>query len=112
MNNNHCSRIIIIHYHIQAVPISEGFVGIHTPKLIAASSEGGSAVGSVFRAEYSFTHRHLRKFTGLDVEMEIKEHYSEVMDIVDRLFVALFDSLNERCQKELEVVREQYPFEP
>ncbi|KAF7139549.1 hypothetical protein RHSIM_Rhsim07G0113300 [Rhododendron simsii] len=126
--------------------LSEGFVGIHTPKLIAGSSEGGSAVfrldykgqpaclaqspqlhkqmaicgdfgrvfevGPVFRAEDSFTHRHLCEFTGLDVEMEIKEHYSEVMDIVDRLFVELFDRLNERCQKELEAIGKQYPFEP
>ncbi|KAA8528201.1 hypothetical protein F0562_035548 [Nyssa sinensis] len=126
--------------------LSEGFVGIHTPKLIAGSSEGGSAVfkldykgqpaclaqspqlhkqmaisgdfgrvfeiGPVFRAEDSYTHRHLCEFTGLDVEMEIKEHYSEVMDIVDRLFVAMFDSLNEKCQKELEAIAKQYPFEP
>lgn len=126
--------------------LSEGFVGIHTPKLIGGSSEGGSAVfrldykgqpaclaqspqlhkqmaicgdfgrvfevGPVFRAEDSFTHRHLCEFTGLDVEMEIKEHYSEVMDIVDRLFVAMFDSLNEKCKKELEAVGKQYPFEP
>lgn len=91
----------------------EGFVGIHTPKLMGGSSEGGSAVfrlqykggvpaclaqspqlhkqmsicgdfgrvfevGPVFRAEDSFTHRHLCEFTGLDVEMEIKQHYSEV----------------------------------
>lgn len=93
--------------------LSEGFVGIHTPKLIAGSSEGGSAVfkldykgqsaclaqspqlhkqisicgdfgrvfevGPVFRAEDSFTHRHLCEFVGLDAEMEIKEHYSEVL---------------------------------
>ncbi|KAI3453947.1 hypothetical protein Pfo_010610 [Paulownia fortunei] len=125
--------------------LSEGFVGIHTPKLIAGSSEGGSAVfkldykgtpaclaqspqlhkqmsicgdfgrvfeiGPVFRAEDSFTHRHLCEFTGLDVEMEIKEHYSEVMDIVDCLFVAMFDSLNEKCSKELESINTQYPFE-
>ncbi|XP_075479004.1 LOW QUALITY PROTEIN: aspartate--tRNA ligase 2, cytoplasmic-like [Primulina tabacum] len=125
--------------------LSEGFVGIHTPKLIAGSSEGGSAVfrlnykgtpaclaqspqlhkqmpicsdfgrvfeiGPVFRAEDSFTHRHLCEFTGLDVEMEIKEHYSEVMDIVDRLFVAMFDCLNEHCSKELEAINKQYPFE-
>ncbi|KAL0297411.1 UNVERIFIED_CONTAM: Aspartate--tRNA ligase 2, cytoplasmic [Sesamum radiatum] len=125
--------------------LSEGFVGIHTPKLIAGSSEGGSAVfrfdykgtpaclaqspqlhkqmsicgdfgrvfevGPVFRAEDSFTHRHLCEFTGLDVEMEIKEHYSEVMDIVDRLFVTMFDSLNEKCSKELEAINRQYPFE-
>ncbi|KAK4370938.1 hypothetical protein RND71_010413 [Anisodus tanguticus] len=126
--------------------LSEGFIGIHTPKLIGGSSEGGSAVfkldykgqpaclaqspqlhkqmaicgdfgrvfeiGPVFRAEDSFTHRHLCEFTGLDVEMEIKEHYSEVMDIVDRLFVAMFDSLNEKCQKELDAIGRQYPFEP
>ncbi|KAH0673592.1 hypothetical protein KY284_024679 [Solanum tuberosum] len=126
--------------------LSEGFVGIHTPKLIGGSSEGGSAVfrldykgqpaclaqspqlhkqmaicgdfgrvfevGPVFRAEDSFTHRHLCEFTGLDVEMEIKEHYSEVMDVVDRLFVAMFDSLNEKCKKELEAIGRQYPFEP
>lgn len=34
------------------------------------------------------------------------------MDIVDRLFVAMFDSLNERCKKALEAVDKQYPFEP
>ncbi|KAL7202814.1 hypothetical protein ACSBR1_034309 [Camellia fascicularis] len=126
--------------------LADGFVGIHTPKLIGGSSEGGSAVfkldykgqpaclaqspqlhkqlaicgdfgrvfeiGPVFRAEDSYTHRHLCEFTGLDVEMEIKEHYSEVMDIVDRLFVAMFDSLNEKCQKEFEAIGKQYPFEP
>lgn len=92
--------------------LTEGFVEIHTPKLIAGSSEGGASVfkldykgkpaclaqspqlhkqmaicgdfgrvfeiGAVFRAEDSFTHRHLCEFTGLDVEMEIKEHYFEV----------------------------------
>jgi aspartyl-tRNA synthetase len=69
-------------------------------------------IGPVFRAEDSYTHRHLCEFTGLDAEMEIKKHYSEVMDIVDRLFVKMFDSLNERCKKELEAVAKQYPFEP
>lgn len=34
------------------------------------------------------------------------------MDIVDRLFVTIFDSLNEDCQKELDAIRRQYPFEP
>lgn len=126
--------------------LSEGFVQINTPKLMAGSSEGGSAVfkleykgqpaclaqspqlhkqmaicgnfrrvfeiGPVFRAEDSFTHRHLCEFVGLDAEMEIKEHYSEVMDIVDRLFVAIFDSINDNCKKELEAIGRQYPFQP
>jgi len=92
--------------------LDEDFVELHTPKLIAGASEGGSSVfkldykgqlaclaqspqlhkqmaicadfgrvfeiGPVFRAEDSFTHRHLCEFTGLDFEMEIKEHYFEV----------------------------------
>ncbi|TXG62413.1 hypothetical protein EZV62_013776 [Acer yangbiense] len=69
-------------------------------------------IGPVFRAEDSYTHRHLCEFTGLDVEMEINKHYSEVMDIVERLFVTIFDKLNEKCKKELEAVGKQYPFEP
>lgn len=34
------------------------------------------------------------------------------MDIVDRLFVTIFDSLNDKCKKELEAIGRQYPFEP
>lgn len=112
--------------------LSEGFIQINTPKLMAGSSEGGSAVfkleykgqpaclaqspqlhkqmaicgnfrrvfeiGPVFRAEDSFTHRHLCEFVGLDVEMEIKEHYSEVLmylilklqKFIKRFFVTSF----------------------
>ncbi|KAM1882134.1 hypothetical protein ACFX13_003667 [Malus domestica] len=85
--------------------ISEGFFEIHSPKLIAGSSEGGAVVfrlnykgqdaclaqspqlhkqmaiygdfGHIFEID-PFTHRHLCEFTGLDVEMEIKRHYFEV----------------------------------
>uniref|UniRef100_A0A453KGD8 aspartate--tRNA ligase n=2 Tax=Aegilops tauschii subsp. strangulata TaxID=200361 RepID=A0A453KGD8_AEGTS len=125
---------------------SENFIGIHSPKLIGGSSEGGASVfkleyngqpaclaqspqlykqmsicggfgrvfevGPVFRAEKSNTHRHLCEFIGLDAEMEIKEHYFEVCDIIDGLFVAIFKHLNENCQKELETINRQYPFEP
>ncbi|KAI3836246.1 hypothetical protein MKX03_018025 [Papaver bracteatum] len=127
--------------------LSEGFLGIDTPKITAGSSEGGASVikldntncppacltqspqfhkqmaicwgfgsvfefDSVFRAEISHNHIYLCEFIGLDLEMEIKEHYSEVMDIVDGLFVAMFDSLNEKCKKELEAIGNQYPIEP
>ncbi|CAN6230282.1 unnamed protein product [Urochloa humidicola] len=128
------------------VLLSEGFVGIHTPKLIGGSSEGGAAVfkldyngqpaclaqspqlhkqmalcggfgrvfevGPVFRAEGSDTHRHLCEFVGLDAEMALRDHYSEVCDVVDRLFVAVFDHLNKNCAKELEAIQRQYPFKP
>jgi len=36
----------------------------------------------------------------------------QVMDVVDKLFVAMFDILNTKCKKDLEAVANQYPFEP
>lgn len=45
-------------------------------------------VGSVFRAEDSYTHRHLCEFVGLDVEMEIKEHYFEVLTVITTIFMS------------------------
>ncbi|XP_074302986.1 aspartate--tRNA ligase 2, cytoplasmic-like [Silene latifolia] len=69
-------------------------------------------IGPVFRAEDSYTHRHLCEFTGLDAEMVIREHYSEVMDVVDKLFVALFYHLTKNCKEELEAVSRQFPLPP
>lgn len=31
---------------------------------------------------------------------------------MDRLFVTMFDDLNENCKKELDAINRQYPFEP
>ena len=67
-------------------------------------------VGPVFRAENSLTHRHMTEFTGLDLEMTFLEHYSEVLDMLDRTFNAVFDGLNAQYQEELETVRAQHPF--
>ena len=61
-------------------------------------------VGPVFRAENSNTHRHLCEFTGLDLEMTIKEHYHEALNLIADMFVYIFDGLNERYQKELVAV--------
>lgn len=125
--------------------LAEGFQEIHTPKLIAGASEGGSSVfkfnymgregclaqspqlykqmaimadqekvfeiGPVFRAENSFTHRHLCEFTGLDFEMAINEHYDEVMDVIDKLFVYIFNGLNGKYGQDLKTLGQQYPFE-
>jgi aspartyl/asparaginyl-tRNA synthetase len=104
--------------------LNQGFIEIHTPKLLSGASEGGAAVfhfdymgrpgclaqspqfykqmaicsdlgrvfeiGPVFRAENSYTHRHLCEFTGLDMEMAICESYHEVLDVLDALFVHMF----------------------
>ena len=50
-------------------------------------------IGPVFRAENSNTHRHLTEYTGLDLEMEIENHYHEVMNTLDQLFLHIFRGL-------------------
>jgi aspartyl-tRNA synthetase len=126
--------------------LAEGFVEIHTPKIISAASEGGASVfklgyfdkfaylaqspqfykqmavcsdfervfeiGPVFRAENSQTHRHMTEFMGLDLEMAFNHHYHEVLDVMDNLFVGIFDGLTNRFAKELKAVAQQFPFEP
>ena len=61
-------------------------------------------VGPVFRAENSNTHRHLCEFTGLDLEMTIKEHYHEALGLIADMFVAIFDGLNAGYARELQAV--------
>lgn len=52
------------------------------------------------------------EFVGLDFEMEIKNHYHEVLKVLGELFVQIFDQLNAKCQKEIQAVQAQYSFEP
>jgi len=69
-------------------------------------------IGPVFRAENANTPRHLCEFQGLDLEMEIKEHYFEVLDILHDLFYYIYEGLNSRFSFELNIIANQYPFEP
>merc|ERR1712166_826532 len=61
-------------------------------------------IGPVFRAENSNTNRHLCEFTGLDMEMEFKNHYFEVLDLIGKMLVFLFKQIEERHAKELSVI--------
>ena len=69
-------------------------------------------IGPVFRAENSFTSRHLTEFTGLDLELEIRENYHEVIDLLEQLMLFIFRGLNERYSKETELIRGVYPVHP
>lgn len=68
-------------------------------------------IGPVFRAENSNTNRHLTEFTGLDLEMEFKNHYFEVLDLIGNLMVYMFKGMKTRYARELEIIHAQYPFE-
>lgn len=43
--------------------------------------------------------------------MAFEEHYHEVIEVLEDLFVFIFNGLRERFAKEIAVVREQYPVE-
>jgi len=68
-------------------------------------------IGPVFRAENSNTNRHLCEFTGLDMEMEFKDHYFEVLDLIGELMVYMVEEIKSRHARELSIIHDQYPFE-
>ena len=68
-------------------------------------------IAPVFRAENSFTHRHMTEFVGVDLEMAFKSHYHEVMLLIGRMFMFVFSELPKRFAPEIAIVRKQYPIE-
>jgi len=76
---------------------------------IAADFERVYEIGPVFRAEDSNTHRHMTEFIGLDLEMAIQEHYHEVMELLDGMFLAIFRELREKFRNEIKAIGQQFP---
>jgi len=64
-------------------------------------------IGPVFRAENSFTHRHLCEFTGADIEMVFKDHYHEVLEYVFKMLTYIFDSIEKDCPEYMAMIRKQ-----
>ncbi|GJX38514.1 aspartate--tRNA ligase 2, cytoplasmic-like protein [Tanacetum coccineum] len=52
---------------------------LHKQMAICGDFKRAFVVGTAFSAEDSYTHRHSCEYTGLDVEMIIKEHCSEIL---------------------------------
>jgi len=51
----------------------------------------------------------MTEFTGLDLEMAIEEHYHEVVDILDNLFLNIFRGLTTQYAKEIAIIQKQFP---
>lgn len=84
---------------------------LYKQQLIAADFEKVFEIAPVFRAENSNTHRHMTEFTGLDLEMAFEQHYDEVLEVLEELFVFIFTELKTRFSKEIATVRKQFPVE-
>lgn len=54
----------------------------------------------------------MTEFIGLDLEMEIKDHYHEVMHTLEEVLLHMIRGIEENCKRELEIVRAVYPSEP
>ncbi|KAK3898502.1 aspartyl-tRNA synthetase [Staphylotrichum tortipilum] len=78
---------------------------------IAGGRKRVFSVGPVFRAENSNTPRHMTEFTGLDMEMEIKKDYREVVHMLEGVLFHIFRNIQKRCADEIALVRSVYPSE-
>jgi len=85
---------------------------LYKQMMICSDFERVFEIGPVFRAENANTNRHLTEFTGLDMEMAFNEHYHEVLDVMDGMFLHIFDGIQQRFAKELDIINIQYPFTP
>lgn len=58
-------------------------------------------IGSVFRAEPSYTTRHVTEFTGLDAEMAFIDNMEDVMAMLEKTIHQVFRHIGETCQESL-----------
>ncbi|ORY97482.1 hypothetical protein BCR43DRAFT_523651 [Syncephalastrum racemosum] len=104
------SNVFKISYFKQSAYLAQS-PQLYKQMCIAADFGRVFEIAPVFRAEDSNTHRHMTEFVGLDMEMAFQEHYHEVVDVLDEMFVYIFTNLKERFKTEIEAVKRQYPFE-
>ncbi len=77
---------------------------------IASGFEKVFMVAPVFRAELSFTTRHLTEFTGWDFEMGYVESHHTVMDAEEGMIVSGFKTVLEKFpETEIEVPSQPFP---
>lgn len=76
---------------------------------MAAGFEKVFMVGPVFRAEESFTTRHLTEFTGWDFEISYIKDHNDLMDAEEGMVVAGFERLKESFP-DMNIVVPKRPF--
>ncbi len=76
---------------------------------IASGLEKVFTFGPVFRAEKSFTTRHVTEFTGWDFEFAFIDSHHEIMDVEEKLLVSGFKKLQETVLPEIEVPTQPFP---
>jgi len=76
---------------------------------IASGFEKVFTFGPVFRAEKSFTTRHVTEFTGWDFEFAFLESHHDIMDLEEKLLVSGFQKIKEDLNLDIEVPVQPFP---
>lgn len=75
---------------------------------MAAGMEKVFMVGTIFRAEASYTTRHVTEFTGWDFEFSYLNSYQDIMAQEERALIAAFMKVKE-IMPEIDVPRQNFP---
>lgn len=81
---------------------------IYKQMFVAGGFERVYEIAPVFRAEKSHTTRHLTEFTGVDFEMGFIKDYTDVMDLIEKMFIDLLTNLKQEAAKELKELKVEY----
>lgn len=76
---------------------------------MASGLERVFIMGPVFRAELSYTTRHMTEFTGFDFEISYINSHLDVMDEEEKVIVSAFKRINEKLDLGLEVPKIPFP---
>ena len=76
---------------------------------MAAGYERVFEIGPVFRADPSFTSRHMTEFTGVDMEMSWIDSHEDVMAFMERWLAFTYEKVFEKHGEEIE---ENFDVEP
>lgn len=76
---------------------------------MAAGFEKVFCYGPVFRAELSFTTRHVTEFTGWDFEISFIDSHADLMDNEENLLVAGFQKIKDDLGLDIEVPIQPFP---
>jgi len=76
---------------------------------MASGLEKVFMVGTVFRAELSFTTRHVTEFTGWDFEVSYINSHFDLMEIEEDLLISAFTRVKEDLKLEIDIPVKPFP---
>jgi nondiscriminating aspartyl-tRNA synthetase len=78
-------------------------------QIVMSAFERVFSVNKIFRAEPSVTARHITEVVSLDAEMSFIDAWTDVRDMADATVRYIFEQLEKKCKKELEMYNATLP---